>query len=152
MPVKSTIAPLLCLLAILPLGASEADEKYQRELFNITDLNKDGRVSEREFVVTVLYDTFASFADEKGRASKAVYFEWIKQHPEVDAKKEYAMMDSENKGYLVFADVLKNTIAIKEMEKEFKKLDRKNKGYITLKDLPDLDKPYSKPDSKPGKP
>lgn len=137
-------ALLFLLLSSSLLAAPPSAAEYQKDLFKAIDLNNDGKVTEREFVIAVLYDTFASHADKNGRVSRKDYFKWVKQHPEIDGEKEYALMDPKNKGYIIFADVLRNTIAIEDMETEFRKLDKKRKGYITMKDLPEIEQAETK--------
>lgn len=135
-----TIIPSLICVAILGLSASTATAKdpttsevkeYQRKLFKQMDENSDGKVTEKEFVVMVLYAVFIEESGKDGTLSKKEYF---KNSTEKTAKQEWALMDPEGKGSIKFKDVFKNTIAINDLKKEFRKLDKKGLGFFTLKE------------------
>ena len=116
----------------------EEQEAYQRELFKKLDHNNDSKVTEKEFVVVILHEVFV--AEDKngdGKVTKEQALAAATGSRE-QAEKEYAMMDTEGKGYIVFKDLFRNKPAIEELRAEWKKVDKKNKGYITLSDLPDL--------------
>ena len=116
----------------------EEKQAYQRELFKRVDHDKDGKVTEKEFVVAVLYDVFATEdKDGDGKVTKEQALAAATVSKE-RAEEEYAIMDQEGKGYLVFGDLFRSKTALDDLRKDWKKLDKKGKGHITLEDLPDL--------------
>lgn len=140
---KNTLTriPSLVCVAILGLSAATATAKdptsadakeYQRKLFKQLDEDGDGKITEKEFIVTVLYAVFAEEAGKDGKLTKKEYFE---NSTENTAKAEWALMDPNGKGEIEFKDVFKNTIAINDLKKEFRKADKKGRGFITLKEI-----------------
>jgi Ca2+-binding EF-hand superfamily protein len=145
--IKSLKATGLLTLAVLlapslaPLHAaasSKADR--QKRIFQLADCNKDGKVTEKEFVMTALYGVFAGCKKyERGTVTKEAYLKAIAGCPEAkNAEAEWAMMDVEGRGYITFEDFLRNKPAVKEMQAKFRTLDKSGKGFITMADLPRL--------------
>ena len=117
----------------------EDQEKYQRELFARIDADSDGKVTEREFGVAVLWDDFRRYdANGDGKVSKAEY--------DAQEKSEdiWSELDAEGKGYVTFKDCLKSAKVRAALHDDWKRLTSKlGKGdkavpYITIEDLPDL--------------
>jgi Ca2+-binding EF-hand superfamily protein len=144
----ATLGAALVLPAILVMSspgflyAASKDKKqptaaevqaYQKKLFKQLDQDKNKKLTEKEFVVAVLYDDFNNMdKDKNGRLTKA---EFLKGAPKRTGAKEWKMMDPDGKGAIVFADVFKNRTAVKEMKQKFKELDKKGKGYVTLAEV-----------------
>ena len=106
---------------------------YQKKLFKRLDQDRNKRLTEKEFVVAVLYEDFSNQdANKDGRLTKA---EFLKNAPKLTGAKEWKMMDPDGKGSIAFSDVFKNRIAVDEMKKSFKKLDKKGRGYVTLEEV-----------------
>ena len=128
-------------LIITPLSAISADKSenaaFQKEFFKTLDANNDGKVTEKDFVIFVLYQVFHAFdTDNNERLTKAEFLKGSAKTPEgKNAAAEWAMMDTDGNGVVTFKDSLKNKNAIDEMRTEFKKLDKTGKGYITLQDV-----------------
>jgi len=106
---------------------------YQKKLFKQLDQDRNKKLTEKEFVVAVLYDDFNNQdSNRDGRLSKA---EFLKNAPKRSGSKEWKMMDPSGKGTIGFEDVFKNRIAVDEMKKKFTELDRAGKGYVTLDEV-----------------
>ena len=128
-------------LIITPLSAISADKSknaaFQKEFFKTLDANNDGKVTEKDFVIFVLYQVFHAFdTDNNERLTQAEFLKGSAKTPEgKNAAAEWAMMDTDGNGVITFKDSLKNKNAIDEMRTEFKKLDKTGKGYVTLQDV-----------------
>ncbi|HEY5752199.1 MAG TPA: hypothetical protein VIT21_03555 [Chthoniobacterales bacterium] len=135
---KITLALLLGSFMTPLVVQASASAETQKALFATADINKDGKVSEREFVLTALHSLFDGCKKaEKGKLTKAEYMAAIAGCPEAkNEEAEWAEMDVEGRGYITFKDVLRNKSAIEEMKAKFKQLDKSGKGYITMADLP----------------
>ena len=131
------------LIGILPAHADkvispEQHEQYQKKLFALLDDNNDGKVSEREFAVVVLWDDFKRYdADSDGKVSKAEYMRLT------DDKDLYSELDPEGKGHITFKDCFGSKTVIKELHKKWLDLLKKTgnkptQKYIKLSDLPDV--------------
>jgi Ca2+-binding EF-hand superfamily protein len=127
-----------CLTPLTAVARTRAET--QKWIFELADWNRDGKVTEKEFVITALYAAFAGCAKrDNNKLTKQEYLKAIAGCPEArNAEVEWAMMDVEGRGYITFEDVLRNRIAVEEMQAKFKALDRSGKGFITLADLPRL--------------
>ena len=122
--------------AALPLisGESGALSESQEKIFHTLDANGDGRVTEKEFVITGLNEIFQSFdLDGSGKVSLKEFTKATRKH-DIDADAEWAAM-SRGSDEITFKDSLRNKVAVVEMQGHFKKLDKKGKGYVTLNDL-----------------
>ena len=130
-----TIFSLLAPLMAAEKPASPAEiTAYQTKLFKYMDEDGDGKLTRREFVVIVLYTCFEDMKpDKNGRLSKEQFIKTFGE--ETNAQTEWAMMDSDRDGLIVFEDAFKNKISIKELEAEFRELDKNNKGYVTLAEV-----------------
>lgn len=134
----------VCLIALAALifgsGAllrAEDKQADQMKMFDIMDGKKDGKVTQDEFVIFVLYQIFQEYdTNHDKRLSKAEFLKGCAHTPEgKNAEAEWAMMDSNGTGTITFKDALKNKNAVAEMQAEFKKLDKQGNGYITSKDI-----------------
>jgi len=106
----------------------------QEKTFHALDANGDGKVTEKEFVITGLHEIFLSFdLDGNGKVSRKEFRKATRGH-DIDADAEWAAM-SRGSDEITFKDSLRNKVAIVEMKDHFEKLDRNGKGYVTLKDL-----------------
>lgn len=124
------IAASLTVLAGEGGKLTESQEKY----FDILDANDDGKVTEREFVITGLYDIFRSFdLDGSGKVSRKEFFKATRKH-DIDHEAEWTAM-SRGTAEISFKDSLRNEVAIEEMESHFRKLDKRGKGNVTRADL-----------------
>ncbi|HEY5895624.1 MAG TPA: hypothetical protein VIT91_20580 [Chthoniobacterales bacterium] len=135
---KITLALLLGSSMTPLVVQAGASAETQKALFATADWNKDGKVTEREFVLTALYSLFNGCKKaENGKLTKAEYMAAIAGCPEAkNEEAEWAVMDVEGRGYITFKDVLRNKRAIEEMKAKFKQLDKGGKGFIAMADLP----------------
>ena len=135
---KSLFTPLLAAMipAILlaEAGAKPTPEEvadYQRKLFAYLDADSDGKMTRKEFVVVALYDVFTKQdKDSDGRLTRKEFIDTFRE--ETDAEAEWAMMDTDRDGVILFRDVFRNKNAVSEMEAEFKTIDTLKRGYVTL--------------------
>ena len=137
---------VLIFLTVGFLGSAHAEqrkpsdvqrESHQHQLFADMDRNHNGKLTRQEFVNEIIGQLFQDFDKNKnGKISKAEFFDYARDKKL--AKKEYPLMDTEDKGYITRKDVDRNRPLIARLQSEFKKLDKANKGYVTLGDLPDL--------------
>ena len=134
----------LCLLALaaLTFGSgtllrAEGKQAEQKKMFDLMDGKKDGKVTEKDFVIFVLYQVFHAYdVNQDGRLTKAEFLTGSANTPEgKNAEAEWAMMDTNGDGVITFEDALKNKNAVAEMQAEFKKLDKTGKGYVTIDDV-----------------
>lgn len=115
-------------------GKKKVDAEYQAKVFKNLDANGDAKITEKEFVITGLYEIFRSFdLDGSGKVTKKEFMEATKKH-DIDADGEWAAM-SRGSDEITFKDSLRNKVAVKEMRGHFKKVDKAGKGYVTLNDL-----------------
>ena len=110
----------------------EEVKEYQAKLFKRIDHDGDGKVTEKEFVVAILYAVFTEEAGKDGKLTKDEYFT---NSTEKTAKEEWALMDPEGTGEITFEDVFKNTLALDDLKKKFKKLDKNGRGFVTMDDV-----------------
>ena len=132
----SIIAIGCTLVAAFAVGTVESQDiqPSQNKIFNILDANNDGKVTEKEFVITGLNEIFQSFdLDSSGKVSKKEFMEATAEH-EIDAAAEWAAM-SRGADEITFKQSLRNKVAVEEMKGYFKEVDKTGKGYITIKDL-----------------
>jgi len=140
----------LCLLVLSGLmvpGAASADEErrnaeekraYQLRMFELCDFDENGRVTTREYVLTVFYNVFEEYdLDGDGKLTREEFMSSVRGKEKQTAPEEWEMMDADGDGVITFKESLKNQIAIDELVAEFKEIDKKNRGYVTLDDLPD---------------
>ncbi|MEO1856607.1 MAG: EF-hand domain-containing protein [Rubritalea sp.] len=112
-------------------------EAHQLSLFADFDKNSNGKLTEKEFIQSIVTNLFKEFdLDGNGSVSKQEYHKHAKD--KARAKHEYPILDSTNKGYISLKDVYAHKAFIKELRDAFKQVDTQSKGYVTLKDLPDL--------------
>ena len=115
-------------------GDSGTDIDSQEKIFKILDANSDGKVTEKEFVITGLHEIFVSFdLDGSGKVSKKEYVEATVKH-EIDQDAEWAAM-SRGSDEITFKQSLRNKVAVKELQGYFKEIDKKGKGFVTMNDL-----------------
>lgn len=108
--------------------------EYQSKLFKYLDVDGDGKLTRKEFVVVALYDVFVRQGlDKSGKLTKAKFIKTFQE--KTDAETEWAMMDTDNDGVIEFKDVFKNKNAVAEMDAAFRKIDTQNRGYVTLAQL-----------------
>ena len=116
----------------------EEQEQYQQKLFDLLDADNDGKVTEKEFAVAVLWDEFQKYdKDGDGKVSKAEYDKMPKKED------IWSELDPTGKGYVSFEDCVKNKIVVEDLHKEWQSLlgklnKRPGSRYITKADLPDL--------------
>jgi Ca2+-binding EF-hand superfamily protein len=115
----------------------QARENHQLALFADFDKNHNGKLTEKEFIDTITHNLFNEFdLNKDGKVSKSEYHSHAKD--KAHAKKEYPLLDQENKGYITMKDVYRHKDLISELKLAFTKLDTKSKGFVTIKDLPDV--------------
>jgi hypothetical protein len=141
---KSAVLALLAASVAGVASAAEpvtpkAKETHQRALFARLDANDDGKVTEREYAVVILWDEFVRYdADKNGKITKAEY------EAREKAKNIWDDLDPKGKGYITFKDCFKSKEVIDDLRTEWRsltsKLGKGTKGvrYFTLADLPDL--------------
>lgn len=118
-------------------ATNQKREALQRKIFAGFDQDKNGRLSEKEFVDVIIANLFKDFDTNKnGKITRKEFFAYAIDQKQ--AKKEYPMMDTEGKGYISLQNVYRNKPLIQRLKQEFRKLDSQSKGYVTLADLPDL--------------
>lgn len=115
----------------------QAREAHQLALFANFDKNNNGKLTEKEFVDTIIQNLFKDFdKNNDGKVSKSEYHSHAKD--KARAKKEYPILDSDNKGFITLKNVYLHTEFINELKLSFTQLDTKSKGFVTIKDLPDV--------------
>jgi hypothetical protein len=144
---KKIILPLAITASLAALAIAAPDkgkpslenqEAYQKELFKRIDANSDGKVTEREFAVMVLWDEFKKAdTDSDGKVTKAEYAA-IK-----DKKKDlWSKLDTKGKGHVTFEDCCKNPTIVAGLKDDWNELlselGKKGVKHLTLADLPDL--------------
>jgi hypothetical protein len=141
---KSILITLVATAFAVPLSAAEeaspeAQEAYQRKLFAHLDSNSDGKVTEREFAVAVLWEEFLRFdTNQDGKITKAEYVALEK------SKDIWVELDPSGSGAVTFKDCFDSKTVIDDLRAEWKALTsklRKGRGdvrHFTLDDLPDL--------------
>jgi Ca2+-binding EF-hand superfamily protein len=119
--------------------ASDAQkrEAHQLSLFADFDKNSNGKLTEKEFIESIVTKLFKEFdLDGSGSVTEKEYHKHAKD--KARAKREYPILDSTNKGYITLKDVYAHKAFIKELRDAFGQVDTQSKGYVTLKDLPDV--------------
>ncbi len=115
-------------------GEDGVGTSSQQKVFNALDANGDGRVTEKEFVITGLHEIFKSFdLDGNGKVSRKEFMKATKGH-KIDHKAEWAAM-SRGADEISFKDSLRNKVAVAEMRQHFRKVDKRGRGYVTMRDL-----------------
>lgn len=133
------VTSLATTLAADPAPATAAERTAnQRRLFAEADANHDGRVTEREFAVSVLQRQFSNADGNKdGKVTKAEYLANMAGTADSAAiEREWKAMDPEGKGHIAVANMVRDPIAMKDLRAQFKKLDKDGHGYVTLVSLP----------------
>lgn len=131
----------LLLLGVMLLGVGCSSmalrEQRQEALFEEFDVDQNGRLSEQEFVDEVIEDLFEGYDhDRNGKISRE---EFLERAVDRDlAEREYPLMDSEQKGYILPRDVYRNQALVARLREDFATLDPAAKGYVTRADLPKL--------------
>ncbi len=120
------------------LIADPATAETQRKTFEAGDANHDGRMTEREFAVLVLRRQFNNAdTNRDGKVTKAEYLANMSGTADAATiEREWKAMDPEGKGYIMPADMMRDSIATNDLRQQFKKLDKTGKGFITLSSLP----------------
>ena len=131
----------LCAILAAPVAASASSAlalpgfpiARDRKAFEEIDVDKDGRVSEEEFVKHELRRRFeAADVNKDGRLSKDEYLASIKN----EAGKRQADLDwkliNGGKDFVTLEEFTQNDGAAKQVSAEFKKLDRNKDGFVTL--------------------
>jgi Ca2+-binding EF-hand superfamily protein len=131
----------LCLLLVAPGAISAATavllpgnpSSHQRKIFEEIDVDKDGKLTEAEFVNYELRRRFEQAdVNKDGRLSKEEYLASVKnQVGERQANVEWKLING-GKESVTVEDVLHSEGAANEISGEFKKLDRDGRGYITM--------------------
>ena len=112
-------------------------EAHQLALFADFDKNNNGKLTEKEFIESIVTKLFKEFdLDGSGTVSEKEYHKHAKNKDR--AKREYPILDSTNKGYITLKEVYGHKAFIKELRDAFSQVDTQSKGYVTLKDLPDV--------------
>jgi Ca2+-binding EF-hand superfamily protein len=126
------------LMADPTLATAAEKTAYQQKVFEEGDVNHDGRMTEREFAVLVLHQQFHNADTNKdGKVTKAEYLANMSGTADsATLDREWKAMDPEGKGYIVPSDMMRDSVATKDLQQQFKKLDKAGKGYITLANLP----------------
>ena len=144
---NATLAALLAVVPAMPVAFATGKPSgnltpaeraaYQKKLFDLADEKKDGKVTEKEFVIFLMYTMFTDYSKGDKTLTRE---QFMKADPGTEAKNaaEWKMMDAKGKGFVTFREALRNKPAIEEMQAEFRKLDKSSKGYITVKDLPSV--------------
>ncbi|MFC4995060.1 EF-hand domain-containing protein [Rubritalea tangerina] len=103
-------------------------------MFANFDQNKNGKLSEQEFVHSVINGLYHDFdLNNDGKVTKKEFFQHSKDKKQ--AKVEYPKLDPQNKGFISLDSVKKFPPLIDELKLAFKQLDSQGKGFVTLKDL-----------------
>lgn len=138
-PITAALLGTLSLLLAPPASSrdepqTKAEADYQTRLFEHLDIDSNGKLTRREFVVAALYDVYVKQdTDKDGRLTKEEFIDTFKE--ETDAEAEWAMMDTDGDGLIIFRDVFRNKNAVSEMEAEFATIDTLKRGYVTLEQL-----------------
>ena len=120
------------------LPSPEKQENYQKKLFALLDGNDDGKVTEKEFAVAVLWDDFQRFdADDDGKVSKAEFMRMAED------KSIYDELDPDGKGHITFKDCFGSKTVVEDLHKKWLELlketgNEATKKSLKLSDLPDL--------------
>jgi Ca2+-binding EF-hand superfamily protein len=106
---------------------------HQRKVFEEIDVDKDGKMTEAEFVNYELRRRFErADVNKDGRLSKEEYLASIKNEVgERQANSGWKLING-GKKFVTVEDVMHNERAAKEISGEFKKLDRTGRGYVTM--------------------
>ena len=116
----------------------EQHAKYQKKLFALIDSDDDGKVTEKEFAIIVLWDEFRRYdADGDSKVSKAEFMQSA-----VD-KSLYGELDRDGKGHITFEDCLGSKTIVKSLHDEWLSLlkqtgNKPAQKFLTLADLPEI--------------
>jgi Ca2+-binding EF-hand superfamily protein len=106
---------------------------HNRRVFEEMDSNKDGRLTETEFVNFELRRRFeAADVNKDGRLSRDEFVASVKnEESEQQARAEWKLLNR-GKEFVTLDDLVSNAGAAREVSAEFRKLDRESHGYITM--------------------
>ncbi len=111
---------------------------YQKKLFNLMDANDDGKVTETEFALGVLWGDFQKCdTNNDGKISQAEY----NAYP--DTSFAFYQLRPRGKDHFTFEDLTTNKHMIRYMHREWKLLLSelgvdKNARHITMANLPEI--------------
>ena len=112
----------------------------QKRLFTEADTNHNGQVSRQEFIKFVFLRQFSNADTKKdGKVSKAEFMANMKGVPDqTRLHAEWKSMDPTGKGYIVPADMIRDQVAISDLQQKFREFDMTGKGYIPMAGRPKL--------------
>ena len=101
--------------------------------FSAIDVDKDGKVTEAEYVKYELHRRFeAADVNKDGKLSKKEYLASFKNEPGAHVTKDDWKVLNGSKEFITMDEFMHNAGAAKEISAQFKKLDPAGRGYVTM--------------------
>ena len=124
----------LLITQILAATSFAASNPTTDKLFAETDLNKDGRLSSKEFADEIIGVSFVLFDANRDRRIDAQ--EWAKTEKGAAGEKSFAALDKNKDGSIDFKEYASDPVARAILVNIFLTMDPNDDGILTVQEIP----------------